>query len=267
MGVSNNLISGRAPVVSYGNLTADRYQFLSLGQAEPNLGPGPNNSVLVLTTSNTRAWSQDLNIVSASLSGNVTVGNIVIPATGNIDVANAYINNLAYPVQPSDAATLQFVLDNTGNIGNVGNLTFSNTTISTSLVNGNITLTPTGNAIAIVDTTTGLQVPVGNTAQRPVPPTQGTVRFNTDLTRLEVYDGTEWDQVVGGVTNQTITGADGSTITFALDRKTTAAAALVMLNGVVQIPGVAYTISPAFGNTLIFVEAPASNDTIDVRFL
>lgn len=267
MGVANNLISGRAPVVGYGNLSPSRYQFLALGEAEPNLGPGANNSVLVITTSNTRAWTQDLNIASVSVSGNVTVGNIVIPAVGNINVANTYINNLAYPVQANDAATLQYVLDHAGNIGNLGNLTFSNTTISTSLVNGNITLTPTGNAILIVDTTTGIQVPVGNTAQRPTPPTQGTVRFNTDLTRLEVYDGTEWDQVVGGVTNQTITSADGSTITFALDRKTTAAAALVMLNGVVQIPGVAYTVSPAFGNTLIFVEAPKSNDTIDVRFL
>ena len=267
MGVSNNLISGRAPVVPYGNLTADRYQFLSLGQAEPNLGPGANNSVLVITTSNTRAWTQDLNITSVSVSGNVAVGNILIPATGNINVANTYINNLSYPVQANDAATLQTVLDYSANIGNLGNLTFNNTTISTSLVNGNVTIRPTGNATAIIDTTTGLQVPVGNTAQRPSPPATGTVRFNTDLTRLEVYDGTEWDTVVGGVTNQTITTADGSTITFTLDRKTTAAAALVMLNGVVQIPGVAYTVSPAFGNTLIFVEAPQSNDTIDVRFL
>jgi hypothetical protein len=267
MGVSNNLVSGRAPVVGYGNLTPSRYQFLALGEAEPNLGPGDNNSVLVITTGNTRSWTQDLNITSVSASGNVTVGNIVITAGGNIDVANAYINNLAYPVQLSDAATKQFVLDNAGNIGNLGNLTFSNTTISTSLVNGNITLTPTGNAILIVDTTTGLQVPVGNTAQRPTPATTGTLRFNTDLTRLEVYDGTEWDQMVGGVTNQTITSANGNTVSFALDRNTTAAAALIMLNGVVQIPGVAYTVSPAFGNTLIFVEAPQSNDIIDVRFL
>ena len=267
MGVANNLISGRAPVVGYGNLTADRYQFLALGEAEPNLGAGNNNSVLVITTSNTRAWTRELNIVSASLSGNVTVGNIVITAGGNIDVGNTYINNLSYPVQLSDAATKQFVLDNTGNIGNIGNLTFSNTTISTNLVDGNITLTPTGNALVIIDTTTGLQVPVGNTAQRPAPATTGTLRFNTDLTRLEVYDGTEWDQMVGGVTNQTITSANGNTVTFALDRNTTAAAALIMLNGVVQLPGTAYTISPAFGNTLIFAEAPQISDIIDVRFL
>jgi hypothetical protein len=267
MGVSNNLISGRAPVVGYGNLSPSRYQFLGLGEAEPNLGPGADNAVLVITTDNTRSWSNTLSIVSVTASGNIAVGNIFIPATGNINVGNTFINNLLYPVQANDAATVQFVLDNAANIGNIGNLTFSNTTISTSLVDGNITITPTGNAIAAIDTVTGLQIPVGNTAQRPDPATQGTMRFNSDLTRVEIYDGTEWDQIVGGVTNQTINTADGSTVDFTLDRATTAAAVLIMLNGVVQLPGVSYNIDPPFGNTLQFVEAPAPSDIIDIRFL
>lgn len=198
--------------------------------------------------------------------GNITVGNIVIPNVGNVSLGNVNINNLAEPVANSDAATKQFVLDNVGNIGNIGNLSISNTTISTSLANGNITLQSTGTGLVTIAGTAGYIVPAGNTTQRPSPAVQGTVRFNTDNLRLEVYDGTEWDQVVGGVTSETFNG-DGSTVSFALNRTTTTAGALIMLNGVVQLPTTAYAVVPSPGNTLVFTEAPVSSDVIDVRYL
>ena len=199
--------------------------------------------------------------------GNITVGNITIPNVGNVNVGNVNINDLAYPVANTDAATKQYVLDHAGNISNIGNVTFSNTTISTNLANGNITITPTGVAITVIDTVTGLQIPVGTTAQRPSPATTGTVRFNSDIGRMEIYDGAEWDQVVGGVTNQTIGNADGVTTTFTLNRSTTSAAVLIMLNGVVQLPGVAYNMSPDPSTNLVFTEPPATSDIIDIRFL
>lgn len=146
----------------------------------------------------------------------------------------------------------------------LGNLNIANTTITTDGTIGNITIEPVGNGLAIIDTTTGLVLPVGNTAQRPSPATTGTLRFNSDEERIEYYDGTEWDVVAGGITNQTISTADGVTDTFVLDKASTTPATLVMLNGIVQIPTSSYTVT---GNSLVFTQAPAVSDIIDVRFL
>ena len=180
-----------------------------------------------------------------SATGNVTGGNITtsgdVSATGNVFAAN---------------------FSSTGNVS-LSNLTVSNTTISTGLATGNITLTPTGTATVIIDTTTGLVLPVGNTAQRPSPAVTGTLRFNTGIQRLEVYDGSQWDSVVSDVTNQTLQG-DGSTVVFTLNRDSTTAATLVAINGIVQLPTTAYSVA---GNTITFTQAPIFTDTIDIRFL
>ena len=148
----------------------------------------------------------------------------------------------------------------------LGNLTISNTTISSSLANATIILQPTGTGLVTIDTTTGLVLPVGNTAQRPNPGTTGTVRFNTTTTLLEVYNGNAWNSTSQAVTNQTLNG-DGSTATFTLDRSTTTAAALVMLNGITQVPDQAYAMAPSPSANLVFTQAPSTSDVIDIRFL
>jgi hypothetical protein len=202
-----------------------------------------------------------------SAVGNITGGNLVtagdvsgntISATGNITGGN-----ISTPGDISAAGNISAAnFSGTGNIS-LGNITISNTTISTSLVDGNITITPTGNALAVIDTTTGLVVPVGNTLQRPTPEITGTVRFNSDSARLELYDGSSWEDIAANVTNQVING-DGSTTIFVLDRSSTSASTLVIINGVVQLPNVAYTIT---GNSLSLSQAPESTDVIDIRFL
>lgn len=229
---------------------------------------GFNGNLLYIDyTGNTVGINTSNPATAFEVVGNITVGNILIPNVGNVSLGNVNINNLASPVANSDAATKKYVLDNVGNIGSIGNLTVSNTTISTSLANGNITLSATGTQFVIIGGTAAFVIPAGTTAQRPASGNvAGTMRFNTDVARIEVYDGTEWDQVVGGVTNQSFMG-DGSTTTFILDRSSTSAAVLVMLNGVVQVPGTAYNMTPNPSTSLVFTEAPTVSDKIDVRFL
>lgn len=201
------------------------------------------------------------------VAGNVTVGNILIPNIGNINVGNVNINNLATPVANTDAATKAYVDSMSGNISGIGNLTVTDTTISTSTANANIYIDPNGTGTFHIVGTNGFVMPAGTTAERPsTGNVAGTLRFNTDTARMEVYDGTEWDQVVGGVTNETFYG-DNTTTDFNLSRKTTAPAILVMLNGVVQLPNTAYTVTGIGSNVLSFTDAPATSDVIDVRFL
>ena len=198
--------------------------------------------------------------------GNIIVGNILLPGTGNITVGNVKITNVATPTANADAATKLYVDEVVGNVSVTGNITFSNTIISTNLANGNITLTSTGTGLVTIAGTAGIIVPAGNTAQRPNPPTTSTLRVNTELTQLEYYDGSNWVSSAGdtsAITNQTLNG-DGSTVIFTLDYEATAESILVSINGVLQTPGIDYTTT---GTTLTFTTAPAAGDVIQVRFI
>jgi trimeric autotransporter adhesin len=220
-------------------------------------------------------------IANSAVVGNVTITDLSV---GNIEAsgyANVVGNITGGNLLSNGAVSATTTVSAGGNItggnlitagdivagtANIANLRMANTTITTDGTIGNIVIEPTDSGVAYVKTTTGLILPVGNTTQRPAPATQGTMRFNTENLRVEVYDGTEWDQIVGGVTNETFNG-DGSTAAFTLARSTTTAAALIMLNGIVQLPGIAYNMSPNPSNNLVFTEAPAVGDVIDIRFL
>jgi hypothetical protein len=40
-----------------------------------------------------------------------------------------------------------------------------------------------------------LVIPSGNTAQRSQSPVMGMIRFNTDIAKIEGYDGTNWANI------------------------------------------------------------------------
>jgi hypothetical protein len=113
-------------------------------------------------------------------------------------------------------------------------------------------------------------LPNGTTAQRPSnsggSDVVGMFRFNTSQSALEVYNGAEWDIITTQftvITAEQLVGDDVTTV-FTLAGSSTTAATMVAINGVMQIPTTAYSVS---GTTLTFTEAPATGDTIDVRRL
>ena len=91
-------------------------------------------------------------------------------------------------------------------------------------------------------------------------------RYSTTNNGLEYYDGSSWVALTTQftvITSETFNG-DGTTVAFTLAGTSTTAATVVAINGVLQIPTTAYSVS---GTTLTFTEAPAVGDLIDVRRL
>lgn len=148
----------------------------------------------------------------------------------------------------------------------VGNLTVVDTTINTVSSGDDIILEPDSTGTVVINTDTSLTIPVGNTATRPGSPDTGALRFNSSSATVEVYDGSGWEGVGGSsasITSQTING-DGSTTGFTLDNSSTTAGIIVSINGVLQKPTTAYSVS---GTDLTFTEAPGSADVIEIRFI
>ena len=126
--------------------------------------------------------------------------------------------------------------------------------------------TQTTNSVVAFNATNSVLMPVGNTAQRPTGVT-GQLRFNSTVNSLEIYDNSAWTSVgqpsFTVITDEQFNG-DGSTVVFTLNATATTAGSIVSINGVQQIPTIAYSVS---GTTLTFTEAPEPGDLIDVRVL
>jgi hypothetical protein len=149
----------------------------------------------------------------------------------------------------------------------IGNLTVTDTTVSTTNAGSDIVLETTGSGTVQIDTSTALGIAVGNTAQRPGSPTAGDMRFNTTTGFVEIYDGSQWENVggseFGSITSQTLSG-DNSTVAFTLNQAASTAGVIVSINGTIQEPTSSYSVS---STTITFTEAPESGDTIEVRFI
>lgn len=44
----------------------------------------------------------------------------------------------------------------------------------------------------------GITIPVGNTSTRPLSPTVGQIRYNTDINNFEIYKSSGWAPVTSG---------------------------------------------------------------------
>jgi hypothetical protein len=206
-------------------------------------------------------------------TGNVTGGNIVtgglITATGNITGANLILTSGTIDgpaagrvtINGSDADT-DFAVDG----DTLANVFYVDAGTGTASFGSSTQVT---NAIVNFDVTTSIKTPVGNTAQRPATGVTGMIRFNTTSNALEVYDNSQWVSVgvpVFTVIDDEQFNGDGSTVAFTLGSTQTTNSCIVSINGVVQVPTVAYSVSGTDPTcVLTFTEAPLTGDLIDVR--
>lgn len=106
------LLSGRVKKVSGSRLDVNRYKYLDLSNAEPDLGlPGAEGAVLISTNTGTRAWSQTLTnitLVSATVTNDLHVsGNVYSQGGDPLYTPRVTISTLA----PEGARVGDFWID------------------------------------------------------------------------------------------------------------------------------------------------------------
>ena len=234
-----------------------------------------DGSTIVLTGS---ANLSNIRISGSTISSTATNSNITLTpnGTGNVIVSTATAARVFYAGSSKElttSANLTFdgtnltvsgITVGTGGTTSLGNISISGNTISSTNTNGNINIDPAGTGQVIIPGTNAVNVPNGTTVQRPTG-TAGDIRVNTQAKTLEFFDGTNWNSLQGisPVVTNSFSG-DGVTSAFTLTQSSTTAGTIVSINGVLQIPDTAYSIT---GTTLTFLETPLAGDVIDARLL
>ncbi len=90
---------------------------------------------------------------------------------------------------------LNLIANGTGQV-KFENLGVTDSTIKNNVADAVTVFANTGNGYVKFDGTQGVVLPVGGNATRPTGAT-GMIRFNTDDSRVELYDGTTWVSVAG----------------------------------------------------------------------
>ena len=197
------------------------------------------------------------------VTGNITGGNITTAGQaniGNIVISGDDITDTNGRVNFNTAgADVDFAV----NGDTVANVFYVDAGTGTASF-GNATQTT--NAVVAFNAASSIVMPVGNTLQRPATGVTGMMRFNTSTDSLEYYDNSQWTSA--GTTFTVVVSdqfsGNGVATAFTLSEDSTTAATIVAINGVVQIPTTAYSVT---GNVLTFTEAPLSTDYIDARIL
>jgi hypothetical protein len=84
----------------------------------------------------------------------------------------------------------------------IDNINIDGNVISATNTNGSITITPNGLGVVHANTNTALRIPVGTSGQRNAySAATGDLRYNTDLSSFEGFDGTNWSGLGGVIDN------------------------------------------------------------------
>ena len=222
-----------------------------------------------ITASGTVIGSGNIVAGSSTDSTSTTTGALVV--VGGTGIAGNVTAGKAATFNSGKTAGMDFIVrgktDNTLIWARPGasydQVVIGNSATTSTLVTG---------AKLIVNTTDSIMLPAGTTAQRPGSTggtdTAGMFRYNSTINAVEWYTGSAWQTASSQFTTVTDTqfSGDGSTVTFTSVNfaAATTNGLIVSINGVLQIPTLAYSLS---GSTITFTEAPASGDVIDVRVL
>jgi len=112
----------------------------------------------------------------------------------------------------------------------------------------------------------GVVLPAGGSAVRPVAPTFGLIRYNTDLGAPEYFNGTQFIELSqAGSINYTVDSftGDGSTTSFNMSiAESNTQQIIVFVGSIYQDPTTAYTVNGTV--TITFTSAPPDGEPISV---
>lgn len=130
----------------------------------------PAGNPVVTGTTISSTWANNtMNDLAAALTDSVAADGQT-PMTGNLDLNTHKIVGLVAGTASGEAVEFaQF---------------------KTPTFTGNVTMSSTGFAL----------IPAGTTAERPVSPANGQIRYNTTTAQFEGYQGGAWGQLGGGAT-------------------------------------------------------------------
>ena len=130
----------------------------------------PAGNPVVTGTTIASTWANTtMTDLAAALTDSVAADGQT-PMTGNLDLNTHKIVNLVAGSAAGDA--IEFAQ------------------FKTPTFTGNVTMSSTGFAL----------IPAGTTAERPVSPANGQIRYNTTTAQFEGYQGGAWGQLGGGAT-------------------------------------------------------------------
>jgi hypothetical protein len=157
------------------------------GSGTFNLTAG--NPVVSGTTISSTWANNTLSDIANGLTQSVSADGQT-PITGALQMNSNQINGLANGTSATDAINLSQLTAFSATLGTMSTQNATAISVGTIAATGDISFTSTG----------FLLIPSGTTAQRPVSPTAGEIRFNTTFGQFEGYANGAWGQLGGGAT-------------------------------------------------------------------